>query len=132
MNGNRKRKKKAEKLFNQWKRERDEAVSSLDLQKFKAFYLKWQEKGAYAKKPLPPDNIVEISMYKMACEITAIPEDIALKAAKWLVEHGYFAGIDWNSKEYVAKEETPEGCDNDCEHCEYATCPKEENKNDGC
>ena len=128
MNGNRKRKQKKEKLFDQWKRERDEAVMSLDVEKFKAFCLKWQEKGAYAKKPLPPDNIVEISMYKMACEITTIPEDIALKAAKWLVERGYIAGIDWDAKEDEQKAEAPEDCDNDCEHCEYATCPKEEEK----
>lgn len=112
MNGNRKRKQKKEKMFDQWKRERDEAVMSLDVEKFKAFCLKWQEKGAYAKKPLPPDNIVEITLYKMACEITTIPEEIALKAATWLVERGYIAGIDWNAKEDERKEENG----NDAEH----------------
>lgn len=113
MNGNRKRKQKKERMFDQWKRERDEAVMSLDVEKFKAFCLKWQEKGAYARKPLPPDNIVEISMYKMACEITSIPEEIALKAATWLVERGYIAGIDWG-KSYEFTETEENG--NDAEH----------------
>lgn len=130
MNGNRKRKAKKENMFKQWRRERDEAVMSLDVEKFKAFICKWQMLGAYGKKPLPSDKVCEITMYKMACEITTIPEDIALKAAAWLVERGYVAGIDWNAKEDEQKAEAPEDCDNDCEHCDYATCPKEENKND--
>ena len=101
MNANRKRKKakKEDARFLEWRNDRDEAVASLDLQKFEAFCLKWQMRGAYEKKPLPPDGIIEISMYKMACEITTMPEDVAMKAALWLVEHGYIAGIDWEKEE---------------------------------
>ena len=97
MNANRKRKKakKEDARFLEWRKDRDEAVTSLNLQKFKAFCLKWQMRGAYEKKPLPPDNILEITMYKMACEITSIPEDIALKAAEWLLVRGYIPGIQW-------------------------------------
>lgn len=99
MNANRKRKKakKEDARFLEWRKDRDEAVASLDLQKFKAFVLKWQMRGAYEKKPLPPDNILEITLHKMACEITSIPEDIALKAAEWLLVRGYIPGIHWDA-----------------------------------
>ena len=99
MNGNRKKTKGNDALFDRWRSERDKAVASLDVGKFKAFIKKWQMFGAYAKKPLPPDNVVEITMYKMACEITSMPESVALKAAKWLVERGYIAGIKWDKEE---------------------------------
>ena len=113
MNANRKRKKakKEDARFLEWRKDRDEAVASLDLQKFKAFCLKWQGRGAYKLKTLPADNILEITMYKMACEITSIPEDIALKAAEWLLVRGYIPGIQWGT----AKTER-EGDNNDSEN----------------
>lgn len=112
MNRSRKRKTQAkDRHFEEWRKDRDEAVASLDLQKFKAFVLKWQMRGAYEKKPLPPDNILEITMCKMACEITSIPEDIALKAAEWLLVRGYVPGIQWGT----AKTER-EGDNNDSEN----------------
>lgn len=113
MNANRKRKKakNEDARFLEWRKDRDEAVASLDLQKFKAFVLKWQGRGAYKVKTLPADNILEISMYKMACEITTIPEDIALKAAEWLLVRGYIPGIQWGP----AKTER-EGDNNDSEN----------------
>lgn len=101
MNANRKRTKakKEDARFLEWRKDRDEAVASLNLQKFKEFCLKWQMRGAYEKKPLPPDNILEITLHKMACEITTIPEDIALKAAEWLLVRGYIPGIQWGQIE---------------------------------
>ena len=113
MNANRKRKTTTAKdrRFEEWRADRDAAVASLDLQKFKAFVLKWQGRGAYKVKTLPADNILEITMYKMACEITTIPEETALKAALWLVNHGYLPGIQWGP----AKTER-EGDNNDSEN----------------
>ena len=113
MNANRKRKTTTAKdrRFEEWRADRDAAVASLDLQKFKAFVLKWQGRGAYKVKTLPADNILEISMYKMACEITTIPEETALKAELWLVNHGYLPGIQWGP----AKPER-EGDNNDSEN----------------
>lgn len=99
MNANKKKAKGSDALFDRWRSERDKAVASLDVEKFKAFIKKWQMLGAYAKKQLPPDNVVEITMYKMACEITSMPESVALKAAEWLVERGYVAGIEWDKEE---------------------------------
>jgi hypothetical protein len=79
-------------MFNEWLKERDEAVSSLDLAKFKAFYEKWLERGIY-QSPLPADKIAEIAMYKYAIEITKIPKEVKEKAAEWLTSHGYVVGI---------------------------------------
>ena len=87
------RNKTAGKTLKQWRKERDEVVRSLDVQKLKAFYIKWALAGVYDLHRLPPDNIVEISMYKMACEITSMPDDVKQKAAAWLTEHGYSIGI---------------------------------------
>ena len=97
MNANRKRKKTSakDKIFEEWRADRDAAVASLDLQKFKAFVLKWQGRGAYKVKTLPADKILEITMHKMACEIATIPEETALKAAEWLFVRGYVPGIQW-------------------------------------
>lgn len=99
MNANRKRKKTTakDKIFEEWRADRDKAVASLDLQKFKAFVLKWQGRGAYKVKTLPADNILEITMHKMACEIATIPEETALKAAEWLLVRGYIPGIQWGT-----------------------------------
>ena len=130
MNANRKKKKtKTEDArFLEWRKDRDEAVASLDLQKFKAFCLKWQGRGAYKTKPLPTDEVCEIAMYKMACEIATIPEETALKAALWLVNHGCFPGIQWGT----AKTER-EGDNNDSknttdsERCEGSKASAESN-----
>lgn len=101
MNANRKRTKakKEDARFLEWRKDRDEAVASLDLQKFKAFCLKWQMRGAYKVKTLPADKILEITMHKMACEIATIPEETALKAAEWLFVRGYVPGIQWGKIE---------------------------------
>ena len=77
----------------QWLEERDKAVATLDLKTFKDFYNKWRKRGVYAY-PLPADNkVVEISMYKMACDIPAIPEDVKQTAREWLRGRGYKEGF---------------------------------------
>ena len=40
------------KEFEEWRKEKDEAIMSFDTEKIKKFYLKWQAKGVY-KKLLP-------------------------------------------------------------------------------
>lgn len=78
-----------DKNFNQWLKERDAAVRSLDVGKFKAFVLKWQKKGAYLRRPLPSDHVCEITLRKMACNITTMPPDVVKQAREWLQERGY-------------------------------------------
>jgi len=83
--------------FLQWRNERDEAVASLDIEKFKAFYEKWKKLGIYNGE-LPNDNVVELAIHKMAMEITTLPQEIKDKALVWLIEHNS-RPIDWESEE---------------------------------
>jgi len=82
--------------FKEWIKERNEAVESLNLKKFKAFYRKWQKEGVYLQ-PLPEDKIVELAMYKSAVEILSMPEEVKEKALKWLKDHNS-GPIDWSEK----------------------------------
>lgn len=78
--------------FAEWLRERNEAVGSLDIKTFKAFYRKWQKTGVYTKA-LPTDKVAEIAMHQMAVEIISLPAEVREKAKQWLLERGYYGGI---------------------------------------
>lgn len=75
--------------FKQWIKERDEAVATLDVRKFKSFYQKWQMQGVYERSLPNNDKVIEISMYKCAVNITTMPKEVHDKAAAWLTAHGY-------------------------------------------
>lgn len=81
--------RKGESLLATFTKERNEAVASFDVEKFKAFVLKWQKLGAYRKRPLPDDEICEIAMYKMCCNIATIPAAKKQEARAWLKLRGY-------------------------------------------
>ena len=76
------------KQIERWKKERDEAIKSLDVGKFKKFYYKWMEKGIY-ERDLPSDDIVEITIYKMLYNIKSATEEEKEVAKKWLEARGY-------------------------------------------
>lgn len=73
--------------FRRWKRDRDKAIASMDVEKFKGFYYKWAVKGLYTA-PLPPDNVIEIAMRKMAVSIPSLPAKLRTDAEVWLITHG--------------------------------------------
>jgi hypothetical protein len=76
-----------------WIKERDAAVSSLDVDTFRQFYEKWEARGIY-DQPFPKDKrVAEIAMYKMAMEIRSIRKSVKDQAYKWLNERGYKEGI---------------------------------------
>ena len=79
-------KKINDQMLKQWVEERDEAVLSFDLDKFKAFYKKWSAKGFY-DKPLPSDEVVEITIRKMVLGLKNPPKDKVKEAKQWLIEH---------------------------------------------
>ena len=82
-----------QKTIKQWQKERNIAVAAMDLEKFKAFYLKWMERGIY-ERPLPENDFVtEISMRKMAIEIKSIPQSVKDDAVKWLHDRGMKEGF---------------------------------------
>lgn len=76
------------KEFEQWKKERDAAAYSFDVEQFKAFYRKWQKRGVY-KDELPDDEILEIVMRKMVCVLADPQKDKLAEARAWLSERGY-------------------------------------------
>jgi hypothetical protein len=72
----------------QWIKERDEVLLSLDLKKYKAFYRKWQKEGVYTM-PLPDnDMVVEISMRQSLLALPNLPEGKMIEAQLWLIDHG--------------------------------------------
>ena len=80
---------RSSKEHQQWLKERDEAIYSFDIEKFKAFYRKWQKRGIYDDTPLPSDAVIEISMRKMCCGLANPREDKLAEARAWLSERGY-------------------------------------------
>ena len=77
-----------EEMRLQWIKERDEAVLSLDLKKFKAFIKKWHDLGLYAM-PIPDnDMILSITMHQMVLGLADAPESKVIEAQLWLIDHG--------------------------------------------
>lgn len=81
---------RAVKILKQYNRDRDKAVASLDIIKFKEFYKKWKY---YMEIELPPDEILEITIRKMACNSPRIPEEKKQEAREWLHSRGYTEGL---------------------------------------
>lgn len=73
--------------MNKWIKERDEVVKTYDVAAFKEFYHKWQRKGLY-RMPLPPDNVIEISLRKMVFSMKSATDEEKREAQRWLIEHG--------------------------------------------
>lgn len=71
--------------FNAYLKDRDEAVRSMDIDTFKAFINK--HKPVFASDI--SDEVIEITMRKMAVHITSIDIDTRVNAFRWLLEHGY-------------------------------------------
>ena len=70
-----------------WVKERDEAVLSLDVAKFRQFYEKYKALGIY-KSELPSDEIVEASMRQAILGMANPPKEAVEEAKKWLRDHG--------------------------------------------
>ena len=70
-------------VIKQYNKDRNKAVLSLDVEIFKKFCKKWGN-------PIPPtDEVIEITMRKMACHITTLPSDFRAESKKWLEDRGY-------------------------------------------
>lgn len=76
----------------QWTKERNIAVREMDVEKFKAFYQKWRDRGMY-DHPLPDDRVIEITMRKMATEIKSIPQSVKDESVKWLHDRNMKEGF---------------------------------------
>ena len=65
-------------------KERNEALFSLDRKKIEAYMIKYGE----TEIAQTPDNVFWASVYKAICSIKDSPEAIVSKAKVWLHEHG--------------------------------------------
>lgn len=75
-----------------WIKERDEAIRTLDVEKFKEFYRKWTERGFY-RNGLPSDEVIEVSLRKMLYNLRNATTEEKAKAMEWLTERGYSTDI---------------------------------------
>ena len=75
-----------------WIKERDEAVRTQDVEKFKEFYKKWTERGFY-RNGLPSDEVIEISLRKMLYNLGNVTDQEKAEAEKWLKERGYSTAL---------------------------------------
>ena len=71
--------------INEYVKARDEAVKSMDLGKFKAFITRTTPDGF----TMPSDEVLQITMRKMAVHITSLDVETRVNAFRWLLEHGY-------------------------------------------
>lgn len=74
----------------QYVQDRDEAAASFDLDKFKAFIIKWNGEAF----PMPSDDVLEITMRKVAVHCTSLDVDTRVEAFRWLLEHGSDFSLD--------------------------------------
>lgn len=71
-----------------WLEERDQAIKTMDVQKFKKFYYMWKRRGLYSLE-LPDDDVIEISMRKMILVMKSATEKEKEDARQWLLDRGY-------------------------------------------
>lgn len=84
MNGYTSRKGEPGGFIAQYVKDRDEAVKSMDVNKFKDFIFKYDKRQC-----IPSDEVIEITMRKMAVHITNLDLDTRVDAFRWLLERGY-------------------------------------------
>lgn len=85
---------RSELLLKQYVKERDDAVLSLDLDKFKAFAKKWIDKGLLPPlMGLAPDDVLTATMFKIILGLEDAPEDKVEAAKTWLIDNGYRPSI---------------------------------------
>ena len=81
------------KLIDQWKKDRDEVIELLDVDRCKAFYRLYQD-NAYGGRPMPKnDKVIMASMCKMALAIETISEGTKKRAFEWLEANNFTKGI---------------------------------------
>ena len=82
------------KLLKEYIKDRDDAVLSLDLDKFKAFAKKWIDKGLLPNSFINcSDEVIKSTMCKIVLGLKDAPEDKVEAAKTWLIDNGYRPNI---------------------------------------
>lgn len=74
---------KTSKTIRRYVKRRDKVVLSMDVDKFRKFIRKTDPDIKQ-----PSDEVLEITLRKMALSIRSMPEDVQNDAREWLVDHG--------------------------------------------
>ena len=77
----------------QFVKERNEALLSHSVEKFKDFYMKWHIRGVYTVKPPKGDIVIRASMEKAILNgMPNVPEKDKDIAREWLISNGFAEG----------------------------------------
>lgn len=83
------------KIMAEYNKDTEEAVATLDINNLKAVVDKWSKIGLFPECfCLPSDEVLEISIRKMAVNMRNIPEEIQEEAKEWLLTRGYDLKLD--------------------------------------
>lgn len=81
-------------LIKDYASEMREAVFPLELDMFKEFFVKWGILfGLFNMFSIPTDDIIEITMYKLACNMPDAPAPVKEAAEVWLKDHNYSSDL---------------------------------------
>lgn len=79
-----------DKIMEDYNKDLSEAVATLDINILKAVVEKWYKKGFYHECfSLPSDEVLEITIRKMAVNMINIPQEVQETAKEWLLSKGY-------------------------------------------
>lgn len=79
-----------DKIIEDYNKDLSEAVATLDINNFKAVVEKWYKKGFFQECfSLPSDEVLEITIRKLAIHILSIPDEVKDEAKEWLLSRGY-------------------------------------------
>ena len=78
------------KIMADYNKDLSEAVATLDINNFKAVIEKWHNRGFFHDCfSLPSDEVLEITIRKMAVNMVNIPQEVQETAKEWLLSRGY-------------------------------------------
>ena len=70
------------RLIRKYVKERDDVVLSMDVDRFRKFTRKWNP-----ELKQPSDEVMEITLRKMALSIPSMPWNVQQEAREWLIAH---------------------------------------------
>lgn len=78
------------KIMADYNKDLSEAVATLDIHILKAVVEKWHKRGFFHDCfSLPSDEVLEITIRKMAVNMVNIPQEVQETAKEWLLSRGY-------------------------------------------
>ena len=87
------------KIMADYNKDLSEAVATLDIHILKAVVEKWHKRGFFHDCfSLPSDEVLEITIRKMAVNMVNIPQEVQETAKEWLLSRGYDLKLEQEAK----------------------------------